>query len=332
MASFIRKVMSPAIYHGVGKPPPFFEGWYYKLVSSDANHRYAIIPGVILGQDAHAFIQVLDGASGKSTYHTFPMQDFRALPDDFEVRIANNIFTRNSLELDLKGESGSLSGALEFEGVVPWPVTILSPGIMGWYAWIPHMECYHGVLSFNHRIRGSLNANGDILDFSAGYGYIEKDWGQSFPDAWVWFQSNHFPSTDACLTASVAIIPWLNGAFPGFIVGLYYQRRLYRFATYTGAKIRKLEVDEDSVHWIIADKKYILELIAHRAPGGLLLGPTQATMGKRVDETINASVKVTLRSLDGRAIFDEEGKFAGLEVNGDLPRLLGEVKKSNPGY
>jgi hypothetical protein len=33
------------MYHGHGKRPPFFEGWYYKLVSADETQRYAVIPG-----------------------------------------------------------------------------------------------------------------------------------------------------------------------------------------------------------------------------------------------------------------------------------------------
>ena len=47
-------------------------------------------------------------------------------------------------------------GRLVFEGITPWPVSITSPGIMGWYAWVPKMECYHGVLSLDHRIQGDL--------------------------------------------------------------------------------------------------------------------------------------------------------------------------------
>jgi hypothetical protein len=84
------------------------------------------------------------------------------------------------------------------------------------------MECYHGVLSFDHGITGQLTVNGEIFDFNGGRGYIEKDWGQAFPKAWIWMQSNHFEQPGTCLTASVAIIPWLRSAFSGFVVGLWH--------------------------------------------------------------------------------------------------------------
>jgi hypothetical protein len=58
MRNFFYTTLRPAMYHGHGKRAPFFEGWYYKLVSVDEQHRYAVIPGVILGEDGHTFIQV----------------------------------------------------------------------------------------------------------------------------------------------------------------------------------------------------------------------------------------------------------------------------------
>ena len=72
----IRSTLNPGVYHGLNKKPPFFEGWYYKLISADERHKVAIIPGVILGQDAHAFLQVLDGVDGTTAYLKFPIAGF----------------------------------------------------------------------------------------------------------------------------------------------------------------------------------------------------------------------------------------------------------------
>ena len=53
-----------------------------------------------------------------------------------------------------------INAQLKFENIIPWPVKLLSPGVMGWYAFIPLMECYHGVLSFNHTIDGYVEIDG----------------------------------------------------------------------------------------------------------------------------------------------------------------------------
>jgi hypothetical protein len=193
---------------------------------------------------------------------------------------------------------------------------------MGWYAWVPRMECYHGVLSFDHSLQGTLTLNGKMMDFSGGRGYIEKDWGQAFPAAWIWFQSNHFGGVPACITASVAIIPWVGQAFRGFIVGLWLNGKLYRFTTYKRSLIESLQIFDDHVDWVLRNNQYRLSLIACRVQGGLLRGPTRLDMGKRVLETLSATVHVRLETLQGELLFEGVGSHTGLEVMGDLPRLL----------
>jgi tocopherol cyclase len=223
MTGFLRTVLDPAGYHGHRKRPPFFEGWYFKLVDASEQHRYAVIPGVFLSDEPdrhHAFVQVLDGRTGLSTYHRYPAEQFWAADGEFELRIGPNHFTAERLSLDIQAPEFVTSGQLGFRSLTPWPVTLTSPGIMGWYAWVPFMECYHGVVSLDHVIEGSLHVNSQQIDFSGGQGYIEKDWGQAFPSAWVWFQTNHFAQPGTSLTASVAIIPWIRRSFPGFIIVL----------------------------------------------------------------------------------------------------------------
>jgi len=314
MASLIYITLHPANYHGHRAKPPFFEGWYFKLVNPDETVRYAIIPGIFLGENGHAFIQVLDGVSGQTAYHTFPLDSFRASDREFNLHIGANYFSSERILLDIPDGPLAVKGEICFEGINPWPVTLTSPGIMGWYSWMPKMECYHGVVSLDHILQGSLEVDGKRHDFNTGHGYIEKDWGQAFPEAWVWFQSNHFDLPGVCITGSVATIPWMGSAFRGFIIGLWYEKTLYRFATYTGAKITSLEISDEAVDWTVENRNYHLEMRAERSEGGLLLGPTRQEMGKRVVETLNAKVNVKLSTRSGELIYSGTGRNAGLEV------------------
>jgi hypothetical protein len=45
-------------------------------------------------------------------------------------------------------------------------------------------------------------------------------------------------------------------------------------------------------------------------------------MGQRVMETLNATVEVRLETLQGKLLFEGTGAHTGLEVMGNLPRLL----------
>ena len=332
MLRFIRNTLHPARYHGRlrGQRSPFFEGWYFKIVDASEQHRYTFIPGVFWSSRPHAFIQVLDGVAGVAHYHEFPVDLFWAAGDRFEVHIGGSRFNTNEMTLALDRQEQNVAGTLRFGGVTPWPVTLTAPGIMGWYAWVPFMECYHGVVSLDHAIYGELTIDGRTFDFTGGRGYIEKDWGRSFPEAWIWFQSNHFGPPGTSLTASVAIIPWLRTAFPGFIIGLWHEEQLYRFATYSGAKIEHLDVTEHTIDWVVGDGRRRLEMFVTQGPDshfGLLKGPDTVEMGKRVAETLSAQVYCRL-SENGRALFEGTGQYTGLEVHNVQARLLPMIRAS----
>ncbi len=336
----LRSIWRPAVYHGHAKAAPYFEGWYYKLVDATTQHRYAIIPGIFKHADpaeTHAFVQVLDGVTGTSAYHRYPAGQFAAARDVFDVRVGPNRFALDRIALDIDaardgtqatGTLGTLGGELRFDGVQGWPVRALSPGIMGWYGLVPFMECYHGVLGFDHAIQGALRIGGAAVDFGGGRGYIEKDWGAAFPRGYIWMQTNHFSRPGISLTASVALIPWLSRAFRGFIVGLWCDGTLYRFATYTGARIERLALTDTHVQWVLhgttgPDRRgYRLHIDAERAEGGLLHAPDRGAMVARIVESMTARIAVQLVADDGDVVLADTGRFGGLEIAGDLDAIL----------
>jgi len=318
-------ILHPSRYHGFGKRPPFFEGWYYKLVSKDQNHKYSIIPGVYLSTEekgSHCFIQVFNSEADEVNYHRFPINVFNAERDIFKIQIGSSSFTSDQVSLDIDDGLGNVHGSLRFENLQPWPVDLLSPGAMGWFAWVPLMECYHGVVSMDHIIQGALEIDGDVLDFSGGRGYIEKDWGKQFPSAWIWGQSNHFDRPGVSLMMSVAVIPWLGSSFGGFIIGLLYEGKILRFATYNRSKIESISLDDREVRIDVRNADFRLKIRALRVEGGLLQAPTKVEMDRRILETLNAKIFIELNTLDGEILYESIGENAGLETVGDLDRLI----------
>lgn len=322
-----RNLFRPEAYHGHGRKPPFFEGWYFKLVDAHEQRCFAVIPGIYdatLPAERHAFVQLFDGARGRAWYVRYPYESFRAHPRDFAIELGPNRFGRTGIELDLElGAGVRCRGHVGFDRLVGWPVTLRSPGVMGWFAYLPVMECYHGVVGLDHGLHGALHIDGEEVSLRGGRGYVEKDWGRSFPKCWVWMQSNHFDEPEVCITASVALIPNLGRVFPGFIVGLWHRGRLHRFATYTGAKLEALHVDDQRVRWVLASRTQRLELVARRAPTTVLPGPTIEGMKREVHETLRAEIDVRLvERKSGAVIFAGRGRSAGLEVMGDVARLF----------
>ncbi len=314
-----RATWNPDMYHGWGKSRNYFEGWYFKIVDPTERFAFAIIPGISYGKDgaAHAFIQVLDGRQCTATYHEFEHAAFQPSDETFALALDGNLFSADSLRLNLP----ELQGELHWTDRSPWPKMLGAPGIMGWYSFVPFMECYHGVVSIHHTLRGRLRVRGEDVDFTGGKGYIEKDWGESFPNSWIWMQTNHFDAAHpVCLTASVAKIPWLGSHFIGYIVGFLLDQKLYRFATYTGAMMRA-NFDDSTVRLAFKDRRYRLDITAHKAAGGDLVSPISGNMIGKVNESMQATVEVQFFE-NGRPLFAGTGRNAGLEVAGPAQELL----------
>jgi len=321
--AFIRGVAHPEAFHGIGKTGGFFEGWYVKLVSADLSQRWAVIPGIFRGLETTedtAFVQVMDGLTGRSWFHRFPIDEFEAATDRFEVRVGGNHFTAEGAHLELPQLSGDIRYTTPLD---PWPVTPLEPGIMGWYGLVPAMECFHAIVSFGHKLRGTLEVEGKPINFDQGRGYIEKDWGKAFPAGYVWLASNHIENEpEASLVASVAIIPWLRSSFRGFIIGFKHSGKLHKWSTYNRSKEASLAIDDSHVHWAIDGPDGRLELKAERVRGGLLHAPLRTAMYQRVEETLDSTVEIRHLDRAGKLLYEGKAVCAGLEVFGDIERLL----------
>jgi hypothetical protein len=315
-----RKLYKPEFFQGnrrLGKPSRYFEGWYFKAAFPGV--PFAFIPGISLARDdPHGFIQVFTGGSGPSgeaRYHRFTPEEFHYDRKNFEIALGKNRFSLSGIEIELDGFLVSL----KIENSVRWPSTLFSPSSMGWYSFMRFMECYHGIIVLDADIEGSINGE----PHNGGRFYLEKDWGTSFPKAWIWMQSNSF-STRASLSCSVARVPFRGKEFTGFIIGLYTGGKLHFFTTYNGSRLTKIEYDDSSV-WIAAERdQTLLQIRARRQPGVQLASPIHGEMRGRIEETLGSEISVEL-SRGGRQLFSDRGVQAGLEVVNPALLLQGIV-------
>ena len=315
------KRSKPSIFQGNLKKKFYFEGWYNKIVDKSADHIYAIIPTIALNkkeQTSHAFIQYLDGIKATAEYFNFPLEDFENLSTKkYEIQIGKNYFSMDRIHVDIDQDGYKISGDLKYKDPVPWPKKFLQPGVMGWFSYMPFMETYHGMVSMNHEIEGTLTINGENVNFDKGKGYIEKDWGKSFPSAWIWTQSNHFSNPNLSFMFSIAKIPFLGMNFNGFLTALWHEGNFYKFATYTRAKVKTLDIFPDKIHIILEDKKYRLDFeVAKKGIGsGLLKAPQEGVMTGHIAESINSKIKLRLVDKKNESIIiDDLGVNAGLEI------------------
>lgn len=289
-------------YHGKGRSSNYFEGWYVRLVGDDG--VLAFIPGISMGENGkkQAFVQVL--SSEKSSFVPYPVTSFSCALYDPAVKVEESLFTEKGVSVSIHTKS------LDCEGLVRYgPLTPLQYDIMGPFCLLPLMQCHHQVISMRHSLSGSIKINGRLMCFDGGVGYIEKDWGSSFPNSYLWLQSNQFDSPHFCsVMASVAEVPFCGFSFLGCICAVRYGNTEYRLATYNGARV--LRWDERGLMIKQGGLLFIADVKGSSA--NTLKAPVLGSMSRIIRE--NACCTVRLRLFVGNIqLFDLTGKQAGFE-------------------
>src|SRR5210317_742626 len=132
------KIFKPEVFQGSLKRKKYFEGWYFKPVSADLQRVYAFIPGISLNRsESHSFIQVLNGVSGQSFYITYPIKEFSYSKQKFEISVGNSSFSGEHIDLDIDDAEIKVKGRIDYDGGSGYPKRLISPGIMGWYSYVP---------------------------------------------------------------------------------------------------------------------------------------------------------------------------------------------------
>ncbi|MFO7734729.1 MAG: tocopherol cyclase family protein [bacterium] len=303
----------------------YFEGWYYKLVNKAGDFIIAFIPGISLdkkNKTSHSFIQVLNGITCEYRYINFPENHFKAKTDEFRVSVGKNVFTSNSISLDISSGKTEINGTLLFSSITGYPSSFFRPGIMSWLTWFPFLECSHGIINLDYKINGVLNIDGRCVDFSEGRGYLEKDWGRSFPSHWIWMQSNHFSKPGNSFVFSLAKMPLIFFKIKGFFAVLHCDGKTYTFATHNGFLLKHRHIKDRSFSCVIENRRFKLEVMAFKnmrksSDSALMKAPVNGCMEYKCVESMTSAIKVRLSSKKtGKTVFEDTGSFAGLEIMG----------------
>lgn len=283
----------PILFQGNKRKDRYFEGWYFKQVCEPLQQTISFIPGISMKKgDEHAFIQVIIAPAIQTHYFRFDISEFSSDETPFHVRIAKNSFSKTGISIDLRNEKIVIKGKLNYGPFEEIESSLYSPTIMGPFAYIPNMECNHGVISMDHSVNGSLTVNDIDWTFQNDRGYLEKDWGTSFPKRYLWVQANHFDDPSVRFMASVAKIPFLGLSFNGVIANLIIDGKEHRFATYNGYKDKNIRKFDGGYSFELKKGKDLCEVIVNFEDAGELKAPQLGAMSGVIKEGLGARITV----------------------------------------
>ncbi|NLG36468.1 MAG: hypothetical protein GX549_00535 [Clostridiales bacterium] len=291
---------------------PYFEGWYFRHTSADGAFSFAVIPGMHRSRDGedHSFIQCICAPGPVDYFRPYPAAAFYCRDNPFSVVVGESEFGLSGIRLRTGSGKEEISADIAYGS--PRPPAPRS--VMGPFSWLP-LECNHGVLSLSHSLRGSVRLGGKSISMDGGTGYIEKDWGSSFPAGWVWLQGNTPVSArlPASFTCSIAQVPIWKGSLTGLIAILAVGRREYRFATYNAGRVTWLEYGPGTLDIKLARGRLRLSAFARTGSFSPLRAPTPAGMDRLIEESLDSAISVRLECGKG-LLYAGEFRGAGIEL------------------
>lgn len=305
-------MQNPDVFQGsnkLNKSKNYFEGWYFK--NTNKENGISFIPGInIENEDKKAFIQVITNAT--SHYVNYNIKDFEYNLNPFFIKIGDNFFSKDGIHINIKEPNLSVYGEIEYSKSENINTNFLNPNIMGPFSYIPFMECNHAILCMKSNASGYITLNSQDIKFKNDIGYIEKDWGCSFPKKYIWCQANNFNISNASFMLSIANIPFKFFEFRGLICVLKIDDKEYKFTTYNNAKILKYNVDK-SIDITLRKGDYEITIKSKNDEGLKLSAPVKGKMLKDIYESISSKVTVTLKHKNN-IIFSDISNNCGLEI------------------
>ena len=230
-------------------------------------------------------------------------------------QLGSSTFSEKHCLLNIQDEDFSCVGELHFNQITALKHSLYMPNIMGPFANLGRMECNHGVVSMHHQVNGELKLNNENWTFDQDVGYIEKDWGRSFPRRYIWLQSNHFKNKQTHLMVSVADIPFGLFHFEGLIAQLNHPLYPQRLATYTFARKSKLIKSDNGFTLTLKQGKirWILEVqVSEKAE---LVSPQDGKMKNTIKEGLGGQIRLSVFDKD-TLLFEDVSQHCGIEIEG----------------
>ncbi len=211
------------------------------------------------------------------------------------ICVAGNRFSLKGIRAKLNGKNGTAETDVGFARAALYKKSFWAPSVMGPFSYLP-MPCSHAVVSLRHSVTGSHTVCGENYPID-GFGYIEKDFGKSFPANYVWVQG--FLGDTSVIAAVAWPLPLIKR---GFLCLILHAGVQYNLSLYTGAKLTVSELSPESARFTLKKRDCSVSFDIRRASAVSLSAPEKGgVMNAVIEESLCAEAKIDL-TLNGRKI------------------------------
>jgi len=277
-----------------------FEGWFCKIEDSLNQWMFSVIWGYSTNEtNAHAFIQFQNSLDHSTKYLSYSMEEFAWDKEKQQLRIGKNTLSKDGVHLDFVMETGPVLADYSFTELTPIQKRFLRPNIMGVLTYVPN-ECNHSIISMKHRVSGFFQYGEKVFETTNAVGYMEKDWGTSFPRDYVWLQVNDWDKS--AVVFSYATVPVLGKFAKGFFLVLHHEGQEYRFSSIEGSRLIHFDVSNNSFEAKIQKGKVCVAIKGIQTNPVSLASPQKGAMSNQIKESLDGVFELNLMMNDKETV------------------------------
>jgi len=188
---------------------------------------------------------------------------------------------------------------------------------MGYNYVIPNLPCYHAILNKSHTISGEIRVGDANFVMDKDMGYLEKNWGTSFPDNYIWLHAVDPTNTEVNLLFSQAEIKWMGSTFLRHLGYLNFENECIDFRQFKNSEVSSSLVSPEKQ--LIRFSSKLIELEISIVLGGQVLfkGPEDGALRRDIVHYTDAFIEVKLKRNAETTVFRLVGNYENVQITND---------------
>jgi hypothetical protein len=299
-------IIKPSGLRGKFGRHKYFEGWFQKVYSVEHNASFIVIYGYATqnAPDKFGFIQIYIPRQAPHILY-FNKDEISCDPRNHSVWMGDNLLTTKSMNI----ASDDISLKLAMKNNHPIPTFKNS---MGYAYYVPTLPCYHSVMNVSHHVSGEIHTANQSYQLEHELGYMEKNWGTSFPKRYCWLQAVDPLDSRTSLLFSQAEIDWIGSSFLRHVGHLRFDGKHIDLRELRKCTISNSILDETNHSIQLSGKNITLEIHISFQEKVIFKGPTDGNMSRDIIHHTDARIQVMLNQHGSLQEFTLVGNYENL--------------------
>jgi tocopherol cyclase len=284
----------------------YFEGWFQKIYSHEHRTSIFLIYGIATGHssDKKGFIQLYIPNQEHLLLY-FDEKDVDCSPYEHRVQFGENVISNERIFLKTADVHINLSVS-KSQG------NTLARNTMGRYYFIPNLPCYHAVVDDAQKIYGEIHCKAASYQINGARGYLEKNWGTSFPKDYLWLHGFDPKHSTNQLLFSQAKIYWMGRTYTKHLGFLRYDETRINILRLRKSSIHVQKISDASQRIFISSPELTLEITVELACEIPLKAPVKGMLERSIMHHNNVSIHVRLFTKSRIREFEWIGNFENM--------------------